>query len=132
MDTKLNVNFYQRLGRVFYAVAASDASIQKEEINKLKQILRDEWLSVDDTVDEFGTDAAYQIEVVFDWLLENEYDTKNTLKEFEEYVKHHQHFFTKEIKYLILKTANSIAHSFFGKNKSEVIFLTRLQAILYN
>ena len=132
METKLNLNFYQRLGRLFYAVAASDSNIQKEEIQKLKQILREEWLAVDDTVDEFGTDAAFQIEIVFDWLLENDYNSKNTLKEFEDYVKQHPNFFTKEIKYLILKTANAIAHSFFGKNKSEVIFLTRLQAILYN
>ncbi len=76
MDIKLNLNFYQQLGKLFYAVADSDNNIQQDEINKLKKVVREEWLPIEDSVDEFGTDAAYQIEIVFDWLLENNYDSK--------------------------------------------------------
>jgi hypothetical protein len=132
METKLNLNFYQQLGKLYYAVADSDNNIQQEEINKLKKIVREEWVPIEDSVDEFGTDAAYQIEIVFDWLLDFNYDSKHALADFKEYYLQHEYFFTHEVKYLILKTANAIAHSFFGKNKSELIFLTNLQSILYS
>ncbi len=38
------------------------------EIERLKEDVRKYWLTVDSIEDEFGTDAAYQIEIVFNWL----------------------------------------------------------------
>jgi tRNA C32,U32 (ribose-2'-O)-methylase TrmJ len=33
-------HFYEHLGKVFYSIAAIDKSIRKEEIEKLKQIIK--------------------------------------------------------------------------------------------
>lgn len=123
---------YQELGRLFYAVSACDKSIRKEEIDALKKIIREKWINLDDTSDEFNTDTAFQIEIVFDWLLENNWDAKTALADFEKFRNEHQKLFTNELKDLILLTANKIADSFASKNKSELIFISKLQQILFN
>jgi hypothetical protein len=123
----LNVHFYEILGKLFYAIAAVDGLVEPTEFNKLKDIVKTKWLSVDDTEDLFHTDAAYQIEIVFDWL--NEQNNLNSDKLFNDFViyKNEQtHFFTQPIKELIIKTAHDIADSFSGKNKSELILLAKL------
>ena len=123
----LNVHFYEILGKLFYAIAAIDGVVKPTEFDKLKDLVKAKWLSVDDSEDDFHTDAAYQIEIVFDWL--NEQNNLNGNKLYEEFVtyKNEQvHFFTPEIKKLIIKTAHEIADSFSGKNKSELILLAKL------
>ena len=124
----LNIKFYQNLGKLFYAVAAADKNVRDEEYDQLKEIVKSEWLAVDDIEDDFHTDAAYQIEMVFDWLYkEDKMDAKIWFDDFIAYKDEQPHFFTKAIKQLILKTANSVAASFSGKNKSELIMLAKLE-----
>lgn len=122
--------FYQNLGKLFYAIAASDKVVKKEEINTLKGIVEQEWLHIDDYQDQFGTDTAYQIEIIFDWLEENQPDAFLTFEEFSNFKKEHEKLFNNKINKLIWKTADSIAASFAGKNKSELIMLSKLKSIL--
>lgn len=121
---------YQNLGKLFYAVAASDKVVREEEKNTLKNIVKKDWVGVDDFKDEYGSDAAYLIEIIFDWLDENEPPAFSAFNDFRDFKKGHEEFFTPEIKRLILKTADQIASSFSGKNKSELIMLSQLKAIL--
>lgn len=74
--TEKMIRFYRELSKIFYAVAASDKTIHTKETLVLKKIVQQEWLNWDDTSDSFGTDSAYQIKIVFDWLLENELQIK--------------------------------------------------------
>lgn len=122
--------FYQNLGKLFYAIAASDKVVKKEEIDTLKGIVEQEWVQIDDYQDEFGTDTAYQIEIIFDWLEENQPDAFLSFKEFSDFKKEHENLFNNKINTLILKTADAIAASFAGKNKSELIMLSKLKSIL--
>jgi hypothetical protein len=122
--------FYQMLGKVFYAIAAADKVVRPEEKDALKKIIRNDWLPHDNAEDEFGTDAAYQIETVFDWLTENNQDTKQLLKEFENFKAKHESLFTPDTKKLIRKTSLAVAEAFSGKNKSELIMLTQLSSLL--
>lgn len=126
MNKKLNIRFYQNVAKLFYAIAAADKVVREEEFNKLKEIVKLKWLPVDETEDEFHTDAAYQLEIVFDWMASKERDATKCFNEFIEYKDDHKYFFTEEIKRLILKTANEIAAAFHGKNKSELILLAKL------
>ncbi|TWO32904.1 hypothetical protein E1J38_008570 [Seonamhaeicola sediminis] len=124
---KMTLKFYQNLGRLFYAIAAADKQVRKVEFDKLKELVREQWLPVDPIEDEYFTDGAYQIEIVFDWLNNEEnlnaqacYDT------FINYKNEQPHLFTEEIKRLILKTGNAIANAFAGINKSELMMLANL------
>lgn len=123
-------HLYEHLGKVFYCIAAIDKKVREEEIAQLKEIVRREWLPLEDTINEFGDDTAYEIEIVFDWLVANAWDTEQVLPDFKIFRKEHEHLFTPEIITLILKTTNAIANSFSEKNKSEHIFISQLSSIL--
>jgi len=123
-------SFYKSLAHLFYAVAVADQTVRKEEIQTLKNIVKEKWLDADDYEDEFGTDTAFQIEIVFDWLLDSQPDAESCFKVFEEYKKENEKQFPQKIKSLIWETVDSIAASFSGKNKSEVILLAKLKQLL--
>lgn len=127
---KIGNELYQNLGKLFYAVAMADKNVRPKEIEKLKEDVRRYWLPVDDVKDEFGTDAAYQIEIVFDWLQNEEKESDLYFEEFKTFYHDFPNKFTPEIKSLILQTANDIAASFSGKNKSELILITRLELLM--
>jgi len=129
METKkkMTIQFYRNLGKLFYAIAASDGNVRPVEFEKLKSIIKKQWLEVDNLEDTFGTDAAYQIEIVFDWLNEDEeLNVKACFNDFINYKKNQNHLFTKEVRRLILKTTSAIAYAFSGINKSELILLAKL------
>ncbi|MDC6405296.1 MULTISPECIES: hypothetical protein [Maribacter] len=121
---------YESLGKLFYAVAISDGSVHVKEWDKLKEIVREDWLSLDDFTDRYGTDSANQIEIVFDVLMEYTKSSEECFDEFKEFYKEHPHAFTEEIKSTAKKTARAVANSFAGKNKSELIILAKLDLLL--
>ena len=124
---KMTLKFYQNLGKLFYAIAAADKEVRDEEFDKLKELVKKQWLEVDIIEDTYNTDAAYQIEIIFDWLNEaDKLDAKACYNAFINYKKEQPHLFTANIKKLILKTAHAIAASFSGLNKSELIILAKL------
>ena len=126
----LNVLFYQRIGELFYAIAAADKVVKKIEYTVLRKMVTEEWKDMDDFEDAFHTDAAYQIEVAFDWFDYEERDADDCFENFKDYYKENKYLFTIERKKLIWRTADAIASSFSGKNKSELIMLSKLKMLL--
>ena len=127
---KIGNEFYQNLGKLFYAVAMADKTVHPMEIEKLKSAVKKHWLTVDMVEDEFGTDAAYQIEIVFDWLQQEEKKSDTYFREFIDFYEEHPSRFSNTIKLLIYRTADAIASSFANKNKSELILLAKLKLLL--
>lgn len=122
--------FYQSIGMLFYAIAASDKVVHPDEIKTLNDIVQKKWVPIDDQSDEYGTDEAYKIEMIFDWLEENSPEADWAFNEFKEYKKDNEHYFTEQINGLIWETADAIAASFAGKNKSELIILSKIKILL--
>ncbi len=130
-STSLEIKFYQSLGKLFYAIAASDKIVREAEVETLIDLVKSKWVPIDDFEDEFHVEAAYQIETVFDWLdCEGGLKAEGCFKEFKSFKKENESLFTKKRKQLIWKTSNEIANSFSGKNKSEIIMLARLKMVL--
>lgn len=126
---KIGNEFYQSLGKLFYAVAMADKNVRPIEIERLKEDVQKYWLKVDVIEDEFGTDAGYQIEIVFDWLQQEEKESDSYFREFIDFYKEHPSKFNKAIKQLIYRTADDIASSFANKNKSELVLLAKLKLL---
>lgn len=126
----INVLFYQRLGELFYAIAAADKVVKKIEYTTLRTMVTKNWKDMDDFEDAFHTDAAYQIEVAFDWFDFEEKDANECFENFKYYYSENSSLFSKERKKLIWRTADAIASSFSGKNKSELIMLAKLKMLL--
>ncbi len=129
VNSDLQQKFYQNLGRLFYAIAAADSIVRKEEIESVKEIVKTEWLQRDGVVDDFGTDAAFQIEIILDWMDANKPDPQSAFQTFSEFYSLHTELFSGEVKKLILKAAREIASSFKGNNKSELVLLAKLQTL---
>lgn len=127
---KIGNELYQNLGKLFYAIAMADNTIRPIEVKRLKEAIKEKWLDVDEVEDEFGADAAYQIEIVFDWLQEEEKDGQIYFEEFKEFFQEHKDRINPKMTTLIWRTADSIAASFAGKNKSELIILAKLKLFL--
>ena len=127
---KPQIEFYQKLGALFYAIAASDKVVREQEHKALSELIKKEWASLDDYTDTFGTDAAFQMETVFDWFEYEQMNAEECFERFADFFKDHPALFSEKITKLIWKTANAIANAFSGKNKSEVIMLAKLKMLL--
>ena len=125
------IRFYQHLGKVFYGIAAVDKAVHKEEIERLKKIVATEWIPLEDAQSEFGDDAAYQIEIVFDWLVQNKWDSGQVFPDFKIFRKEHPSLFTSQVRILILKTSIAIVVAFSGENKLEHKIISQLNSILH-
>src|SRR5690606_24541187 len=121
---------YENLGKLFYAIAAADKVIHKEEIKTLERIVKEDWVKVDDYKDQFGTDDAFYIEIMFDWMQENSPPAYQAFYEFREFKEDNEQLFTPKVKELTWKTATSIATSFEGNDPVEQTMLSKLKEIL--
>ena len=128
-DKTMN-ELYKSLGKLFYAVAICDGSVHLKEWDKVEEIVKEKWLYVDNFTDRYGADAANQIEIIFDWLLEYEKTSEECFKEFKKFYEEHPNAFSKEIKSLTKETTNAIANSFSKKNKSELDLLAQIDVLL--
>ncbi|WP_397362554.1 hypothetical protein [Olleya sp. R77988] len=118
MDNNLNTlkQFYQNLGKLFYAITMSDGVIEPLEIETLKEIITKNW----------NNDATFILES-FNWLNEdNEYNAERCFNSFLDYKIHNSNLFTDDIKQKTTATAIAIASSFSKTNKSELMMLAKL------
>ena len=128
--TDKSVTLFQEIGKVLYAIAIADKTIHPNEYETVRHIVKENWSALVKTTDSFGSNTAYQTEIVFDWLYENDHKGEELLDNFETFKSGNTSLFTKELKKNIIKAANAVAASFSGKNKSELIALGKLQLIL--
>ena len=124
------IQFYQKTAYVAYAVAAADKHVSPSEIIALKKEISEYWLGIEETKDSFGADAAYQVEIVFDWLVEKGLSAEQSFEMFSEYVNEHRNFLTDDLKMTLIHLSNAVAVSFHGANKSELNMLLRIQQLL--
>ena len=121
---------YEKLGYLFYALAAADNVVPAREADKLRELVRKIWVPVEDSTDEFGTDAGYYIDISFEYLLNEGIDPDEAFREFEAYYSEHSAAFSPPIVQRIKISARAIAEAFHGKNKRESRMLKRLHEML--
>ena len=127
MNTTAYQDMYASSGYLFYGIAASDGRIAKAEGQKLKEEVTKHWLPLENSRDEFGTDAAHYIGISFDYANDQEMDAEEAFAKFLDDYQQEPARYDHTMKELILKTASAIASSFAGKNKAELVRLSRLQ-----
>lgn len=122
--------FYRQLGKIFYAAAMSDKTIREEEYLIFQKHIENDWAINENLLTNSSKNSVNQIKTMFEWMNRNNVDISIVLEDFEKYKNENAEFFTLEINESILKTANAIAAANYNKNKSELIFLTKLENIL--
>jgi len=120
--------FFQKTGKILFAIAMADKKIAPKEYETLQGLIQEEWkLSF---FEENGLKNIKQMKNVFDWMIENPKTSDEILAEYKQFKNENLVLFTPEIKDFVYKTANRIAGSYANKNKSELILLAKLHFIL--
>ena len=121
-----NIDFYQNLGKIFYAIAAADKHVRDEELKTFEDIINNEWILEKNGEGNIKDNTVIIIDT-FRWLLnDNEYNAEYCYNSFINFKRSHEVLFNKNMKSQILRTASKIAASFSGKNKSELLMLAKL------
>lgn len=124
---KFGLELYENLGKLFYALASGDGTVHTKEIDKMRSLITNNWLLRDDFDEENSFNTAFWIETTYDWCMEHDKSSEECLQEFKIFYKEHLELFTPKIKKSILAMARAIANAYAGKNKSELILLSRLE-----
>lgn len=121
---------YEHAGYLFYAIAAADGTVKDAEVAVFKDLVNKEWLPLEDSTDEFGTDSAHYIFISFDNFLDRGVPAEEAFASFKNYFNDHNAAFTAPIRKKISTTAAAIASAFGGKNKAESNYMTELKRIM--
>ena len=124
---KNNNILYQHLGKLFYAVAISDRTVQDDEFEALQRCVHDYWNDYNDLNKLFEENPAQIIEAVFEGVEAFGLDGHQMYEEFVTYRKEYPHLFKEPLNTLILDTAKTIAHAFGGIERSEQKILIALE-----
>lgn len=120
-------NFYQELGKLLYAVAKADGTVSKNEVKAMHDSVLLDIVPLEDSTDEFGTDAAHYVEMQFETLEVNNADPDECFQSFIDYVKDHHTAFNNELKELIINVSEKVANSYYGTNSKEQKLLNQLK-----
>ncbi len=120
---------YEQLGNLFFAIAMADKEVRPREVERLKELVSREWVPLESSTDEFGTDAAHYIYISFDYLSETFTTAQEAFEMFAGYYTIHKQVFSDKLKNKILYTAREIAEAFRGINKAELLYLEQLNVL---
>ncbi len=128
---EFSINLFNAIGKLFYAMAAVDKNVHPRELQTISDLMERE--VGNGTI--FGRDTTFWInsKVImksFYSMVKAKTPSYNAFKEFISYKQTHEHEFTPAIKTWIWQIADKISYSFAGKNKSEVIMLSKLKNVL--
>jgi tellurite resistance protein len=124
--------FFIEFGRLLYAIAKSDGKVQKPELEKIRQIVKEQLTKMDDSSDAFGTPAAFYLEFEFERLLDFEVKIRDAYDSFLGFATENKAFFTADIKKLVINTSEKVAYAFNGVEDAEQALLNSLKRHLQN
>ena len=119
--------FYSEVGKLLYAIASADGSVQKKEYGKLRDIVEKKLVPEEQSTDQFGTDSAYYAEIEFDILMEQSADSTACFNSFCNYVEVHRTAFDKHLKIMVMNLAKELAHVYHGTNTKEAAMIKKLK-----
>jgi len=123
------VDIYTNLGFLFYSIAAGDGQVRKAEVDTLKKLVRDKWMPLESSRDEFGVDSAEYINMSFDYAHDNGMEADVAYERFITGYREHKHTIDADLRALILDTAAAITDAYGHTNKAELTKLTQLQQL---
>lgn len=130
IPNSIKKDMYDKLGNLFYAIAVADGKVKREEYFKMQEVFTKEASGDTEENQLIDVTAIEAISEVFKNLAREGKESQECFEEFEKFYQVKQQLFGKELKLLIWKVANAIAASFSGKNKSELVILAQLYALL--
>lgn len=121
--------YYTQLGRLLYAIAKVDGKVQKKELIELRRIVNEELVHLENSTDDFNTDAAFATEFEFEVLQDRGASAEEAFLSFQEFI-HINADIPPKLKALAYRSALRVADSFHGTNHQEADMLHHLKELL--
>lgn len=121
--------YYTELGKLLYAVAKADNTIEPAEINELRHIVKDELTQLNGSTDEFGSSTAFATEFEFEIMDDWNIPAQQAFEGFSSYIKRTP-LLPALLKKVAYRSALRIAYSFHNTNHEENSMLLRLKQLL--
>ena len=118
--------FFEAIGNLFYAIADADKVIEKNEIERIKSIIYSDWFLENHNNLDTKFDNASKIYYHFQQANLKKLNSEEAYNVFNQLYQNNLMLFSNNIKHDIWEAANQIAGTFAGKNKAELIWLTKL------
>lgn len=118
---------YKNIGVLLYAIAKADGQIQDKEIKAIHQIVVEDLAPLEESVDNFGTDAAFFAEFEFEILQDHDIGAQKAFDRFVAFAKENQKNLSPELRALIVKIVEKVAAAYRGINKAEAEMIESLK-----
>ena len=120
---------YERLGFLFYALCATDRKITPADLLRIKEVVSQYWVSSNGSAVIATTDAANEILVVIEFLVQKGESPEDSFAYFVEFYEDHPDLFTCELKHRISDTAGSVIHVLENINPREENCVSQLNRL---
>jgi len=119
--SRLPTDFYEAIGKLFYAVAMADRSFMKDEKKEIVNLVAEHW-----SEKLFYKDADELVYQSIRASIAEEQKSQEAFSIFKAYYLLNGLLFTKEIKKVLLEDTNAIGSSYSKRNKSESAMYAQL------
>lgn len=125
-ETNLNGAFYVHLAELFYAMGMADKRFSVEEKRSILSIIRKNWMPGNTDLD-----VEKIMYTQLKTLVDSEVNSEAAFEQFKYYYDANTATFTLEIRKQILENIYLIASSFSKRNKSELVFFSRVVNLFF-
>jgi hypothetical protein len=123
-------DFYKEVGNLFYAIAAIDGKINRSEKKMITTLVRYTWRPLENSTDDYGTDAANIILFQFDVNEELNASPNERFQSFVYYFEENRKDINSSLREKILSGARNIAESTRKINYAELPMLMKLRYLV--
>ena len=117
---------YSEIGKLLYAIAASDQHITNPEKQQLHAFIQ-RYLGNVKQLDQFGTPVSYYLEIEFEFLEEELVSPEDAIQSFVDYIEEHYSAIDLKQIEMIREMAWEIANSFKKINQKENKMIKRME-----
>lgn len=113
--------YYKELGKLVYAVAAADGSVQPEEKEKLHQFVLKEMAYHEHSVDSSGMNQAFYVDFEFDTTEEKHPPANEIIKSYVRFVHSNHESNDENLIKNSMKLLEAVALAYSKKNEKNII-----------
>jgi|GEM_PF-769073 len=127
MTKTLNFNeFFIEFGKLLYAVANADGSIQKEEEVEINTLIKNEFIKISSDTDEFGTNSAFYTGFSFETMVDRKVDVAIAYQSFLLFLSNNKNLINRSLCELCIRSVKDIASKVNGIDENEQKLINEL------
>lgn len=117
--------FYIAITKLFYAFSMVDRSMSIEEKKEIVWSVKDDWAT-----NEYGFNSEELIYETMRHLIKEKFSADKAYEDFKDFFNNNLNLFNNQTNELLKEACNKICYALNGRNKSELILLTKLYRLM--